>query len=81
MHTGIEQRTIAHTAALQVIVGERPIRSRHHAAALIEQLRRQRQRQRYRDEGVYENDAQLAYMTRLFDLAIERLSEQTRDPP
>jgi hypothetical protein len=66
-----KREAIAHTAAIRVLVGEQPIRSREDAAILIERLRRQKEF--YRTEGTYAEEAHRQAVMKLFDRAVAEL--------
>jgi hypothetical protein len=72
--TNIEQRTMAHTAAIQVLVGDSPIRSRHDAAWLLEHIKHQVEV--YRRQGRFETDTDREHLLELFGRAAARLKLQ-----
>jgi hypothetical protein len=75
---GIEQDTIAHTAAIRVLVGEQSIHSATDAEFLIQELIEQQNF--YRAQGKYENSGQRQHVLSLFEQAIRRL-RPSRDHP
>ena len=75
-HTGIEQRTLAHTAAVRVIVGEEPIRSADTANSLIDRLLTQQEY--YRTKAKYEKAEHRTRYLQLFDRAIAELQKQLK---
>ncbi len=72
--TGIKQKTMAHTAAIQVLVGDAPIRSADDANWLTEHL--EKQVELYRQQGRFESDADRDRSLGLFEEAGKRLSSQ-----
>jgi len=75
--TGIEQHTIAHTAAIRVLVGDEPITSPDDARFLLEHLKRQKEI--YRTEAKYSTDQQRDRMMQLFDRAIAEIEPQANE--
>ncbi len=70
----IEQKTIAHTAAVRVLVGDRPIWSAEDAKALTGKLIEQQDF--YRTQGKYEKPEHRQYVLALFDKAIAALKRK-----
>ena len=75
--TEIKQNAIAHTAAVRIIVGDRPIRSSTDARQLIAEMTRHRGA--YRTEGRFERAEHRARLLNLFDQAIQKLEPQVED--
>ena len=73
---GIDQPVIAHTAAVRIEVGGRPITSPTESQFLMRQLADQQQY--YRTKGQYDRNEHRARMMALFDKAIRRLEPQAR---
>jgi hypothetical protein len=71
-HTGIAQTAIAHTAAIRVLVGDKPITSRADADSLTKKL--QLQRAFYQTSGRYEMPEHRRRVLSLFDSAIDELN-------
>ncbi len=71
----LRQDAVAHTAAVQVIVGDRPIRSAADAARFIEHITEQKEF--YRRKARYNNDAQRQSALAVFDKAIAAFRERT----
>lgn len=74
--TGINQRTAAHTAAIPVMVGKQPIRSKDSVKS-VRQTLEERQRW-YAEHGSFPGEAARARMLGLFDEALERLPPSPR---
>ncbi len=72
----IQQRTLAHTAAIQVIVDQRPIRVQADIDTLTKQLLAQQEY--YRTRASYENNQQRQRFLSLFDDALRRLDNRDR---
>ncbi len=70
-YTGIEQRTMAHTAAVVVRVGDRPVGLQQDIRFLRNHLADQQQY--YRAEGNYDSTAERDHFLQLFEKAIQRL--------
>jgi len=73
-HTDIEQNTIAHTAAVRVLVGDDPIESAEDAIFLIEHLRSQIQL--YRSRAKYKDPQDRDRALGIFQSAIQELDHQ-----
>lgn len=71
---GLNQRAIAHSAAIRVEVGGRSITSREGATTLIKQLAEQKEF--YRVQGKYEKSQHRDHVIGLFDQAISKLKLQ-----
>jgi hypothetical protein len=76
-HTGIRQNTIAHTAAIRILVGDQPIASDSDARDLANKLTEQREF--YRSKARYEQVAHRDRVMGLFDAAIAALKREV--PP
>jgi hypothetical protein len=70
--TGIQQNTIAHTAAIRVLVGDQTIVSPQDSKRLVDSLKAQREF--YCEHGRYERDEHRDRVLELFDLAIDKLN-------
>ncbi len=70
----IKQDEIAHTGIVQVLVGDQPIRSDTHIAALRGQL--VAQQEYYRTRANYENAEHRLRFVKLFEQAIQRLNAE-----
>ena len=66
--------SVAHTAAVRVLVGDGPIRSAMDASALIEAARVEREY--YRQDGIYDRPEQRAHVLQLFDRAVAELQSR-----
>jgi hypothetical protein len=73
-HTGIKQDSVAHTAAIQVIVDGQPITSAKDAATLGSEL--SAHQQTYRTEGQFQRVEDRARLLELFDQAIRKIETQ-----
>ena len=76
LQTKIRQRAMAHTAAIQVIVGNQPITSPADAKGFLSELTRHQRA--YRSEAKFQSAEDRARMLSLFDQAIEKLEPQAR---
>jgi hypothetical protein len=74
----IDQRTLAHSAAVQVLVGDRPIHSRKDLAALQAQLATGRAF--YAEQGKFERPEDRDHFLTLFDRADAVLAERLALP-
>lgn len=77
-NTQITQRAIAHTAAIQVLVGDQPIAVQADFDRLIDQFRKQQAR--YAEEGKYADTSQRDETLRRFDEGVARLEQQAAAP-
>lgn len=73
-HTSIAQNTIAHTAAVRVLLGDKPIESAADADFLIKHI--QKQIELYRSTAKYENPQDKERALGLFQSAIGKLEQQ-----
>lgn len=71
----IETDAVAHTAAIRVLVGDEPIRSKNDAQALIKTLRTQQEY--YRRNGRYAKGDDRLRVLALFERAVRELERQT----
>ena len=69
--TGVLQYTMAHTAAISVVVGDEPIRVAKDIEALKAELKAHKEK--YRTEAIYPSDEVRSQMLELFDRALTRL--------
>jgi hypothetical protein len=74
----IRQDAVAHTAAVQVLVGRRPIRSPQDAETFI--ARFSEQKEFYRNNGTYAREEHRQEALKLFDKAIAILRAQASNP-
>jgi hypothetical protein len=74
---GIQQREIAHTAAIQVLVGARPIRSQRALMTLAEQLILQQEF--YRSTAQYERAEHRDRFLKLFEEAVELVQKRAAE--
>jgi len=72
------REAVAHTAAMRVLVGDRPIRSVSDADWLIAHL--ERQKVFYHENGKYADEAHRREVTALFDRALAILKRQRQGP-
>lgn len=72
--TGIKQNTMAHTAAIRVIVGNQPITSPKDAKQLVSELTAHQEA--YRSSGRFQKDEHRKRMLTLFQQAIDKLQQQ-----
>ena len=70
-NTGHLQYTMAHTAAIPVVVGDEPIRVAKDIEALKAELKANKEK--YRTEAIYPSDEVRSQMLELFDRALTRL--------
>ena len=71
IHTGKRQSTLAHTAAIPIIVGNTPIRVAKDLAAVRKKLAEQRNA--YAKKGRFPDDQARQYMLNLFDQALAKV--------
>ncbi len=74
-HTGIQQTTIAHTAAIRILVGNQPIASDSDARDLANKLKGQREF--YRSNARYEQAVHRDRVMELFGSAIAAFERET----
>jgi hypothetical protein len=74
---GIRQREIAHTAAVQVLVGARPIRSQPDLKSIMEQL--VQQQEYYRTTAQYERAEHRNRVLKLFEEALELVQKRVAE--